>query len=621
MAYVTPQSLNLKVAFSNRYSLPHYQREYKWEPRHYEELVTDIQGAFLQAFDPTHGRAQVADYPPYFLGSVITATEAGGKKPLIDGQQRLTSTFVLLAYLDRYKRAHGLDAASDLQGLIGSVSFGVRDYSIEFSDTRKKIFDLYTDEKKSSTEALDEAEEISGLDQGDQRIIEALRSSEGLLDETIHQNIAYFIDYFIERVYLIDISVAKESDAHRVFVTMNDRGLRLGPIDLLKGEILSRIVVQADVDAAHKAWSKTVNDLRDIAPEEDSLFFRNFFRAQWGNTIRGKTKGDPAGDYDNIGDAYHRWFSENTGRLGLSTADDYLKFARDIAPKFAEIYTFIRAAESQLKKGFEELYYNAARRYSFQPMVLMAAVSESDKKTDWQKKISSVSKLIDLILTTRIIEGKENNYDNLKEISFNLSKEVRGKDVAGVEAFVKAQWPAYASVLPSLEQMRYQKGDRSNILYVLARIGCYLEEAFGMTNSVGFETYWRRDKGGRTFDVEHLLKSEYDPSTLPLNHGFSDARDYSESRYMIGGLALLPRSRNRSLKDKVYTLKLNAYANENVLTQTLDNGIYGSNPKVTAFLAGHPHVKLAAISNFTKADIAVRGQNYVSLAQIIWNTP
>lgn len=447
MAYVTPSSQSLKVVFSSRYSLPHFQREYKWEPRHFEELINDVQSAFSLAFDPSHGRAQVADYPPYFLGSIITANEAAGRKSLIDGQQRLTSAFVLLAFLHRFVIDNEVKSTADLSNYVGNISFGVRDYPIGFSDTRKQIFDLYLDTSQKSVDALDQAEAIASLDQGDRRLIAALRSLDSILDQTVLSNVAYFIDFVIEKVVLIDISVDKESEAHRVFVTMNDRGLRLGPIDLLKGEILSRIPVQPDVEAAHKAWVETVNVLRAIDPEEDSLFFRHFFRAQWGKSMRGKSKGDAPGDYDLIGDAYHRWFSDNIDRIGLATADDYVEFARETVPKYAQIYAFIRKAESDIVDGFEEIYYNAARRYSFQPMVLLAAIAPNDKRGDWRKKIAIVAKLIDVLLTSRGIEGKANTYDNLKEISFSLTKDVRGRDVAGVESYVRKEWLIYAAAL------------------------------------------------------------------------------------------------------------------------------------------------------------------------------
>lgn len=619
MAYINPQTQSLKLCFQSHYSLPYFQREYKWESRHFAELLNDIQSTFLLNYDPSHGRKEVSNYSPYFLGSIITSVEKEGKKPLIDGQQRLTSIFLLLAYLERYRRDNSVPNALDLSALLGSVSFGAMDYSMEFSATRKAIFDQFLNYQELLVDAMRAAEEVVGLDEGDKKLLEALRTTEKLLDSKVLNAIAYFIDYVVERVLLIDISVTSESEAHRVFVTMNDRGLRLGPIDLLKGQILSRIPVPEDSKSCHDAWVEAINKLRKLDPEEDSLFFRNLFRAKWANTIRGKSKGDPAGDFDIIGEAYHRWFEDNRAQLAISTSDDYVRFARDVIPKFAEIYSFIKSAEENLLAGYEHIYYNAARKYSFQPMILLASTRVADITTDWQKKIVLVAKLIDLILTVRTIEGKENNYDNLKDISFNLAKDVRDKDYTALLAYVRSSWAKYSSALSNLPNMKYAKSDRSDILYLLARIAVHLEESLSLTNRVGFVTYWQRDRGMKTFDIEHLLKEQFDTAALPSSHGFSDTRDYEECRNLFGALIVLPRSRNRSLQDNPYRDKIQAYATENVLAQTLCDMFYKNNPNVTAYVADKPD--LSPISDFAKTDIAKRASVYLLLAQLIWQAP
>ncbi len=61
MAYVNPSTQSLKTCFQSHYSLPYFQREYKWESRHFAELLDDIQAAFILNYDPTHGRREVAD--------------------------------------------------------------------------------------------------------------------------------------------------------------------------------------------------------------------------------------------------------------------------------------------------------------------------------------------------------------------------------------------------------------------------------------------------------------------------------------------------------------------------------------------------------------------------------
>ncbi|WP_228768265.1 DUF262 domain-containing protein [Limnohabitans sp. DM1] len=563
----------------------------------------------------------MADYAPYFLGSIITSAEQGGKKPLIDGQQRLTSTFLLLAYLERYRKDHRVGNALDLSTYLGSVSYGAMDYAIEFSNSRKAIFDRYLDTTKTVAEAMDDAEDVVNLDDGDRRLLEALRTTDSLLNATVKAAIAYFIDYVVERVLLIDISVNSESEAHRVFVTMNDRGLRLGPIDLLKGQILSKIPNAVDSQSCLAIWVQTINKLRELGAEEDSLFFRNLFRAKWATTMRGKAKGDPAGDFDLIGEAYHRWFDDNISNLSIKNADGYVQFVRVDIPRYAEIYAFIKDAEANLKTGFECLYYNSVRKFSFQPMILLAVVKVEDTVTDWQKKISLASRFIDLMLTIRTIEGKENNYDNLKDIAFTLAKEIRNKTSAELLSHVRAEWLKSAPIIPELSKLTYKKADKSDLLFVLARIADNLEEAFTLTNRVGFPTYWQRDRRHKTFDIEHLLKEAFDPQALPTNHGFVDAKDYAEHRNLIGALALLPRSRNRSLKDQPYREKLVAYATENVLTQTLCDAFYQSNPNVARYVQNNPNSGLSAVTDFGKSNIMERTAMYVAIAKRAWAAP
>lgn len=621
MAYVNPSTQSLKTCFQSHYSLPYFQREYKWESRHFAELLDDIQAAFLLNYDSAHGRKEVANYAPYFLGSIITSAEQGGKKPLIDGQQRLTSTFLVLAYLERYRNDHSIPNALDLSTYLGNVSFGAMDYAIEFSDSRKAIFDRYLDTTKTVAEAMDDAEDVPNLDDGDRRLLEALRTTDSLLNTNVKAAIAYFIDYVVERVLLIDISVNSESEAHRVFVTMNDRGLRLGPIDLLKGQILSNIPNAAESQSCHSIWVQTINKLRALGAEEDSLFFRNLFRAKWAITMRGKAKGDAAGDFDIIGEAYHRWFDDNITKFSIHNSDDYVRFAHDDIPRYAEIYASIKDAEQTLKPGFECIYYNSRRKFSFQPMILLAVATVADTTTDWHKKIALTSRLIDLMLTTRTIEGKQNNYDNLKDIAFLLAKEIRNKNSDELLSYVRAEWLKYEPIIPELSKLTYAKADKSDLLYLMARIAANLEDAFALTNRVGFPTYWQRDRGQKTFDIEHLLKDTFDPATLPSTHNFVDAKDYAEQRDSIGALTLLPRARNRSLQDKPYREKLVAYATENVLTQTLCEALYLNNPNVATYVQDNPASELTAIADFGKNHIEKRAAMYVSVAKKVWTAP
>lgn len=583
-------------------------------------MLNDIQNAFIASFDVTHGRKEVSNYAPYFLGSIITSSSIGGKKPLIDGQQRLTSVFLILAYLERYRIDNSTQNAQHLSSLLGSTNFGEVDYSVEFSSSRKIIFDRYLDKTKNIADAMSSAEDTPNLDEGDKKILEALRTIDGALNSTIKNAIAYFIDYVVECVLLIEISVGTESEAHRVFVTMNDRGLRLGPIDLLKGRILSKIASPDDSRRCHTAWNNTVNTLRNIDPEEDSLFFRNLFRAKWATTIRGRKETIPR-DFDIIGEAYHRWFEDNTSRLGLHTADDYVRFVMEDIPKFVEVYLFIKKAEEEIVEGFECIFYNAARRYGFQSTVLLSSVNPTDNTFEWKSKIMLSAQFIDLLLTTRSIEGKENSYDLLRYPSFELTNRIRDKSVSDLLAYVRSEWSEPSRILNNFPDVTYGEHGLADIRYFLSRIASFLEDELSLENKVGFFRYWQRDKSSWTFDVEHVLKETCDYTAFPDVHGFQDQTDYLKSRNLIGALTLLPRARNRSLQDKSFNDKIAAYATENVLNQTLTVGFYMNNPTVTTYLATYPNLAFSNIQNFTKTSIETRGKSYMEVVKRIWRAP
>jgi uncharacterized protein with ParB-like and HNH nuclease domain len=73
----------------SKYTIDIFQREYKWERKHVEQLLSDLESRFLANFDESHERRRVANYSRYFLGSVVLS-QKGAVKFIIDGQQRLT---------------------------------------------------------------------------------------------------------------------------------------------------------------------------------------------------------------------------------------------------------------------------------------------------------------------------------------------------------------------------------------------------------------------------------------------------------------------------------------------------------------------------------------------------
>ena len=77
------------------FDVPDYQRPYSWRPRQAYELLTDLQAAFAAGQE-------------YFLGAIVTTRPAGGVTApyqVIDGQQRLTTLTMMVAYFRHWAAA------------------------------------------------------------------------------------------------------------------------------------------------------------------------------------------------------------------------------------------------------------------------------------------------------------------------------------------------------------------------------------------------------------------------------------------------------------------------------------------------------------------------------------
>ena len=80
----------LKEVLSQKYVIDYFQREYKWERKHIEQLLYDLDFAFFESYKKGDTVEEVVNYKPYFLGPFIVCQNKNTFS-LIDGQQRLTS--------------------------------------------------------------------------------------------------------------------------------------------------------------------------------------------------------------------------------------------------------------------------------------------------------------------------------------------------------------------------------------------------------------------------------------------------------------------------------------------------------------------------------------------------
>ena len=189
------------------YIIPLYQRAFAWKDKHLIQLIEDID--------------DVADDSNYYIGSLIVSKQ-DNKYEVVDGQQRLTSLFLLLNCL-------GLDVKNTL-------TFACRDKS---NYTLTSICELLEENRsKLDMEKVDDGL-LSGI-----RIIN---------DEISRRDRESFLEK-LSRVVLYRIEVPENTDLNRYFEIMNTRGEQLEQHDILKAKLMSCLEDDADKQVFAMIW-------------------------------------------------------------------------------------------------------------------------------------------------------------------------------------------------------------------------------------------------------------------------------------------------------------------------------------------------------------------------------
>ena len=190
------------------YTIPLYQRAYAWEDKQLIQLIEDISDA--------------SEDDNYYIGSLIVSKQ-GNKYEVVDGQQRLTSLFLLLNCL-------GMNVNNTL-------TFACRDKS---NYTLKNIKELLQENRSK----LDMERIEHGIYRGIKILTEELNKEN--FDKTL------FIEK-LSKVVVYRIEVPENTDLNRYFEIMNTRGEQLEQHDILKATLM-RCLPDNEKDVFAKIW-------------------------------------------------------------------------------------------------------------------------------------------------------------------------------------------------------------------------------------------------------------------------------------------------------------------------------------------------------------------------------
>lgn len=612
MSSITPHFRSVQqLLHGRRFAIDEYQREYKWERRNIEELLSDLTSTFLGEWRPEHLLDKASGYSEYFLGSIIVA-ERDGRSYLVDGQQRVTSLTLLLIYLYRGATERGLGVAPTVQSLIYADHFG------------KKRFNLDVEERIDALDALFNGTGFDSTGRGEsvRTLVERYGDIEQIDPiELLGDSLEAFIYWLLNRVGLIEIVTTNDAHANAIFETMNDRGKPLSPVDMLKAYLLGPITDPAERTHANDVWKKTVVDLiswaDDPDQDRDASSIKAWLRSQYAESVRERKANSVDRDWELLGTNFHRWVRDNSKRVGAGTEAANRTLMTQEFPFFARAYRQILEAGRTYTPGLESIYYNANNQFSWQSTVLLASLSPTDSPEVVTTKLGIVSTYLDIWITRRVVNFTRVGYSSTSYAMYLLAKDIRR---ASPERLVEVLTQRLAEDDFQLSGSRDRNGlsafslnswSKGYILNFLARLTAFVEVGCGMTDR--FPEYVDR-RGNNSYDIEHLWADKYEPYA----NDFSSEAAFESQRNRIAGLVLLPAALNRSLQAKPYEDKVSHYVKENLYAASLNSQAYEHAPRVRGFIA-ETGIALKPYEHFGPSEQAERHEIVRSLAERVWS--
>lgn len=243
---------------SYQFKIPDYQRPYAWTTEQTEELFNDLLSAMKDA-----RKSDVASQ--YFLGSIVLIkNDREPKSWVVDGQQRLTTLTILFAALRKLLP----EAASDITKFLyqeGSISLGEEDeYRLVARQEDAEFF------RKNIQELGGIDDFVKGTDKLEDSKLRYRENSALLLTKVSELTPLVMVElwkFIAKECSLVVISTPDLEAAYRIFSVLNNRGLDLAPIDILKAQVLGSIS-RMPGDAKSKPYAKQWSQIEEALGRE-----------------------------------------------------------------------------------------------------------------------------------------------------------------------------------------------------------------------------------------------------------------------------------------------------------------------------------------------------------------
>jgi hypothetical protein len=511
------QSLGIAgVLKSYRLRVPAYQREYAWTDDEVRQLYEDLANAKLENKD-------------YFLGTIVTIN-MGDANPLeiVDGQQRLTTTAILLAAI----RNHLIK--------LGSSPLIVESINNEFLSTidrtagaRVSRLSLNIDDNDFFSRLM-EAEGLSSSalkpTRGSHELLLAARKQAtdwvDALARTLSKNdqparLNDWVEYLEFKAAVILLKTSSGAQAFKMFETLNDRGLKTSQADLVKSYLFGQS--GGRIAEAQSRWSSMMDNLEEVEDDDRSI---NFLRHAFIATRR----------FVRAEDVYD---ATNRDIRGEANA---IAFLADLE-RLSRVYVATYRADSTHWNGHPEATIKALTIFNkfdikpMRPLVLAVALKFSNK-------LSSPAMILLVSVAVRLIVASATRSGTNEQTFAAAALAVFRDEIETVKQLKDALQRVIVSDADFIDTFATARSSKPDLARYYLRA---LEAAAANEN----EPWYVLNDDEAAITLEHILPKSPPPGTWK-EFDAEDARRYLKR---LGNLCLLQRSGNSNLDNSSFEAK------------------------------------------------------------------
>ncbi len=518
-------SLGNMLRGGDTYIVPPYQRNYAWDESQFSTFWTDLAKIFAGAT------------PEYFLGSIVINNSQAPELVVIDGQQRLITTVVLLSALRGHLKTEG---ATPLATMIEQDFLLKSDYrrqifapSLVLNKTDKAFYDKYVFHSRPIAE-ISRLSDDEALSPSNRLIAECFCFMHGKIGElraqgqSIEDIANTIIEALNNRVFVIRIEVKDDYNAFVLFETLNDRGLELSESDLLKNYLFS--ISRDRLGEVQGNWELMEHNL-------GSERLIKFVRHHW---LSSQGPMGERGLYSDIKTSIHEPDHAAAYSESLCEASDF--YAALSSERHHLWATFPHDHQPMLR----ELIDTIEILRTDQLFIVLLAALEVDRRN-----------FVDLAQMMVNFTFRYTTICNLTPANvlgpfINAAREIRATGTVDTQTLFRKY---LAPLCPDDSQFHSafsRKIVRGNAQarYILAKINDYLSPNPSLrTQADPFAT-----------DLEHILPKRYDSSWETSRRDFPGGAD--KYVYRLGNMTLIAAKLNRELGNADFATKKRVFAND-----------------------------------------------------------